>query len=93
MDTYTFNEGKQNYFAIFQIVFVHLLLLPLSSQLSLIPSRCAEVGLTTCRFQIRVVPFSSSGLNSLSLCKISVFGHGKDNVQDERNSCLQSDPW
>lgn len=34
MDTYTFNEGKQNYFAVCQIVSVYLCLLPLGSQLT-----------------------------------------------------------
>lgn len=34
MGIYNFSEGKQNDFAIFQIVFVDLCLLPLGSQLS-----------------------------------------------------------
>lgn len=92
MDTYNFSEGKQNYFAIFQIVFGYLCMLPSGSRLSPVLSRYTEVGLTICRFQLRVVPFSGTGWDSSNPRKISVCNHGKDKVCDERNSCLLSEP-
>lgn len=75
----------------FRLFLYILCLLPLGSQLSLLLSRYTEVDLTTCRFQITVVPFPTSGSHSLNSCKISVCSHGKDKVQDERNSYLQSE--